>query len=321
MAASAPVSFASSSWCNPQTRLLSNPQSSAMAFLSSPQIGHKSLIRPLRSNNGVSPLGPTRLNMPALVVKASMDKNVEVFTKEHLAVSLAKYVADLSHQFIRDRGYFTLALSGNSVKYLRKLVEPPYVDAIPWSKWHIFWVDERVVPRTHVDSNYKFAYDGFISKLLIPPYNVHSIDDALPAEGVADVYETTLRRLVAANVIASSTETKFPKFDLMLLDMGPDGQVGALFPNHPVVSESKKWVTYVKDAPKPPPERITLTLPVINSASNIAMVVTGAGKADAVYTAIEKEEAAGPKLPVQMVSPEGELKWFLDKGAASRLYK
>ncbi|XP_028790803.1 probable 6-phosphogluconolactonase 4, chloroplastic [Neltuma alba] len=319
MATSAAVSVASGSWCNPQTRSVSKPQSPPMAFLSSPQIGHKSLIRPLRSNNGVSPVGPRR-NMPGLVVKASVDGNVEVFTKEYLAVSLAKYVADLSQQFIQDRGYFTVVLSGNSVKYLRKLVEPPYVNTIPWSKWQIFWVDERVVPKTHVDSNYKLAYDGFISKVPIPPYNVYSIDDALPAEGVADVYETTLRRLVAGNVIASSTQTKFPKFDLILLDMGPDGQVGALFPNHPVVNESTKWVTYVKDAPKPPPERITLTLPVINSASNIAMVVTGAGKADAVYTAIEKEETY-PKLPVQMVSPEGELKWFLDKGAASKLYK
>lgn len=149
---------------------------------------------------------------------------------------------------------------------------------------------------------------------------MYTIDDALPAEGVADVYETTVRRMVAGNVIASSPFTRFPKFDLMLLDLGPDGQVGGLFPNHPVLNETKKWVTYVKDAPKPPPERITFTFPVINSASNIAMVVTGAGKADAVYTAIEKDDSY-PKLPVQLVSPEGQLKWFLDKGAAAKLYK
>lgn len=151
-------------------------------------------------------------------------------------------------------------------------------------------------------------------------HHVNTIDDSLPADGVADVYETTLRRLVTNNVIATSSITGFPKFDLMLLDMGPDGHVAALFPGHPAVNETRKWVTYLKNAPKPPPERITFTLPVINSSSNIAMVVTGAGKADAVYSALEKTPGAYT-LPIHLVSPEGEVKWFLDKGAASRLYR
>ncbi|KAF7816649.1 putative 6-phosphogluconolactonase 4, chloroplastic [Senna tora] len=325
MATSVPFCLSS---CTPQTRLLSKPKSHVqcppMSLLSSPQIGQSKSLIPLsltHNINGVfSPLGKNRNRNMVGVVKASMDnKNLEVFSKEHLAMSLAKHVAHISKQFINDRGYFTLVLSGGSVKYLRKLVEAPYIDSIPWSKWHIFWVDEKVVPKTHVESNYKLAYDGFISKVKIPAVNVYTIDDALPAEGVADVYETTLRRLVASKIIASS-DYSLPKFDLMLLDMGPDGQVGALFPNHPVLKETKKWVAYVKDAPKPPPERITFTLPVINSASNIAMVVTGAGKADAVYTTIQNDQSV-PKIPVQMVSPEGDLKWFLDKGAASKLYK
>lgn len=154
----------------------------------------------------------------------------------------------------------------------------------------------------------------------IPQLNVNTIDDALPAEGVADVYETTLRRLVLNKIIALSS-TGFPKFDLMLLDMGPDGQVAALFPNHHVLRESNKWVAFMKDAPKSPPNRITLTLPVINSASNIAMVVTGAGKADAVYTAIQKDDITSPTIPVQLINPQGQIKWYLDKGAASKLYK
>ncbi|KAJ1379312.1 NagB/RpiA transferase-like [Sesbania bispinosa] len=249
---------------------------------------------------------PKRSTHVGGLVKASMDnKNVEVLSKEHLAVSLAKYIADLSNKSIRDRGCFTVVLSGGPVKYLRKLVEPPYYNSIDWSKWHIFWVDERVVPKTHVP---------------IPPLNVNTIDDALPADGAADVYETNLRRLVASNVIAKSPVTGFPKFDLMLLDMGPDGHVASLFPGYPALNETKKWVTFLKNAPKPPPERITFTLPVINASSNIAMVVTGAGKADAVYSALEKAPGDA-KLPIQSVSPEGELKWFLDKGAASRLYR
>ena len=153
----------------------------------------------------------------------------------------------------------------------------------------------------------------------IPTGNIYSIDDALPVEGAADVYETNLRRLVKGNVISSS-QSGFPKFDLILLGMGPDGHVASLFPGHYLLGENRKWVSFLKDSPKPPPQRITFTLPVINSSSCVAMVITGAGKAEAVYTALEKDDDYG-KLPVQMVSPEGELKWFLDKGAASKLYK
>ncbi|KAJ1379316.1 NagB/RpiA transferase-like [Sesbania bispinosa] len=231
-------------------------------------------------------------------------KNVEVFSKEHLAVSLAYDVAQLSNKFTKERGAFTVVLSGGSlIKYLRKLVESPYANSIEWSKWHVFWVDERVVPKDHLESNYKLAYDGFISKVPIPLVNVYAIDDALSAEGAADVYETTLRRLVKSNVIDTST-SGFPKFDLMLLGMGPDGHVASLFPGHPLLKEDQKWVTFINNSPKPPPERITFTFPVINSSSNVAMVVTGAGKANAVYSALEDDQKTDKLL----------LKWFHLKG-------
>ncbi|OIW04495.1 hypothetical protein TanjilG_13877 [Lupinus angustifolius] len=247
-------------------------------------------------------------------------KNVEVFTKEHVAVSLAHDVAQHSNKFIRERGAFTVVLSGGSlIKYLRKLVESPHAESIDWSKWHVFWVDERVVPKDHLESNYKLAYDGFLSKVPIPQVNIYGIDDALEADGAADVYETTLRRLVKSGVIATSA-SGFPKFDLMLLGIGPDGHVASLFPEHPIVKEDKKWVTFIKDSPKPPSDRITLTFPVINSSSNIAMVVTGAGKSNAVYSTLQGDENT-EKLPVGLVSPEGDLKWYLDIGAASKLFK
>ncbi|CAL0305404.1 unnamed protein product [Lupinus luteus] len=243
---------------------------------------------------------------------------VEVFDKEEIAVSLAEYVAKISNKFTKERGAFTVTLSGGSlITHLRKLLEPPYFDTLEWSKWYVFWVDERVVPKTHEDSNYKLAYDGFLSKVPIPPGNVYAINDALSAEGAADDYETSLRHLVKNNVLASSLNG-FPKFDLQLLGMGPDGHVASLFPGHPLVKEDKKWVTFIKDSPKPPPERITFTFPVINSSAYAVLVVTGAGKADAVHSALRGSENS-EKLPVALVSPEDELKWFLDKGAASKL--
>ncbi|KAE8077639.1 hypothetical protein FH972_016186 [Carpinus fangiana] len=252
--------------------------------------------------------------------KGGDKKKVEVFdTEEDLAVSLAKYTADLSEKFSKERGAFTVVLSGGSlIKSLRKLLEPPYIDSIEWSKWHVFWVDERVVPKDHVDSNYKLAYDGFLSKIPLLPGNVYAINDALSAEGAADDYETCLKHLVKINVIDLSAASGFPKFDLVLLGMGPDGHVASLFPGHPLLKENEKWVTFIKDSPKPPPERITFTFPVVNSSAYIALVVAGAGKAGVVQTALGNSQNSD-KLPVQMVSPEGELTWFLDKAAASKL--
>ncbi|KAF8413383.1 hypothetical protein HHK36_001364 [Tetracentron sinense] len=104
----------------------------------------------------------------------------------------------------------------------------------------------------------------------------------------------------------------------MLLGMGPDGHVASLFPGHPLVDDDQQWVTFIKDSPKPPPERITFTFPVINSSANIALVVAGAGKADALHIALGNGQSSD-LLPVQMVSPEGETTWFLDKRAASKL--
>ncbi|XP_038996250.1 probable 6-phosphogluconolactonase 4, chloroplastic [Hibiscus syriacus] len=147
---------------------------------------------------------------------------------------------------------------------------------------------------------------------------VYAINDALPADGAADDYETCLTHLVKSNVISVSAATGFPKFDLMLLGMGPDGHVASLFPGHHLVKENEKWVTFIKDSPKPPPEGITFNFPVINSSANIALVVYGAGKAGSVHAALRNSQNSDP-LPVQMVSPEGELVWFLDKDAASNL--
>lgn len=202
-------------------------------------------------------------------------------------------------------------------------------------------MDERVVPKHHEDSNYKLAYDSFLSKVLkhstlplshdqdsaakhllhfshqvpIPPGNVYAINDSLSAEAAADDYETCLKHLVKTNVLRVSDSTGFPKFDLMLLGMGPDGHVASLFPGHGLCSENKKWVASITDSPKPPSERITFTFPVINSSAHVALVVCGSGKAEPVQMALNK---AG-SVPAGSVSAEEELVWFLDKPASSKL--
>lgn len=113
-----------------------------------------------------------------------------------------------------------------------------------------------------------------------------------------------------------SETTGFPKFDLMLLGMGPDGHVASLFPGHGLCDEKKKWVASIADSPKPPSERITFTFPVINSSAHVALVVCGSGKAEAVEAALKK---TGDDVPAGCVSAEDELVWFLDKPACSKL--
>ncbi|KAF0898308.1 hypothetical protein E2562_007160 [Oryza meyeriana var. granulata] len=253
---------------------------------------------------------------------AEARKKLLIFdAEEYLAESLAKYTARLSEESAAERGAFTVALSGGSlIKALRKLAEPPYLEAVDWSKWHVFWVDERVVPKDHADSNYRLAMDGFLSKVPIPASQIYAINDALSAAGAADDYETCLKQLVKDGVIAMSQITGFPKFDLMLLGMGPDGHVASLFPGHPIVNEKQKWVSYIKDSPKPPPERITFTFPMVNSSAHIGLVVTGAGKAGAVHKAFSDKQSSSDLLPVEMVSlQEGMLTWFTDKPAVSML--
>lgn len=241
-------------------------------------------------------------------------------TEEHVAVALAKYTADLSAKFIAANGSFSVVLSGGTlIDTMRKLVEPPYVTSIDWSKWLIFYLDERVVPLDHPDCNHKLAYDGFLNKVPIPESNIYPIKEKLSPQEAADEYEQRLKHLVANKTLRTSSITGFPKFDLMLVGMGPEGHVASLFCWHFQRFEKEKWVTFITDSPKPPPERITFTFPLINSASEIAMVVTGEDAADVVKVALGPHASYGYPLPVQKVSPEGGLTWFLDKEATSQL--
>ncbi|CAH1449092.1 unnamed protein product [Lactuca virosa] len=247
--------------------------------------------------------------------------NIQTFeTEDQVAIALAVYILHLSAKFIAANGSFSVVLSGGSlIDTLRKLTEPPYVDSIDWSKWSIFFLDERVVPLNHPDSNYKLAYDGFLSKVPIPESNIYPIKERLSPEEAADEYEQRLKDLVSNKKLRTSEITGFAKFDLMLVGMGPEGHVASLFCWHFQRFEKIKWVTFITDSPKPPSNRITFTFPLINSASEIAMVVTGEDAADAVKVALGPHASYGFPLPVQKVSPEGGFTWFLDKAATSEL--
>ncbi|KAL0400553.1 UNVERIFIED_CONTAM: 6-phosphogluconolactonase 3, chloroplastic [Sesamum latifolium] len=151
----------------------------------------------------------------------------------------------------------------------------------------------------------------------IPKDHIFPIHYSPSAEAVAKDYEARLRKLVEQKVLPLSA-TGFPQFDLMLLGLGPDGHVASLFPNRAQPNNLYDWVTYVNDAPKPPPKRITFTFPVINSAKHIAMVVTDKEAARAVAITLENLQVR-PRLPCYWLKPQVSLTWFLDWDAASKL--
>ncbi|KAL2905376.1 putative 6-phosphogluconolactonase 2 [Bienertia sinuspersici] len=257
---------------------------------------------------------------------------------DDLSTDLVEYISELSDASVKERGVFTIAISGGSlIGLLGKLSEAPYNKTIDWVKWYIFWVDERVVAKSHSDSNYKLAKEGLLTKGLVwavvvyayvivsdqmvpvIPSHVHSINDSLSAEDAASEYEFGIRQLVKTRLINVSDVSDCPKFDLILVGMGPDGHVASLFPGHHALGVKEEWVTFITDSPKPPPERITFTMPVINSASNVVVVVTGGEKAEAVHQAINAN-ANDDSVPARMISPaRGKLVWFLDKQAAVKL--
>lgn len=211
-------------------------------------------------------------------------------------------------------GRFTLALSGGSTPRLlhARLADPggPFRPRVLWTSCQFFWGDERHVPPDHADSNFRMARETLLDPLGIADAQIHRMRGDLPAADAATRYQEELERFFGPQ--------PFPRFDLILLGMGPDGHTASLFPGTSAVHERSKWVV----APwveKLKTFRITLTPPVINAASHVTFVVAGGDKAGALRDVIE-----GPRdpdrLPAQVIAPvSGSLDWVVDKAAAARL--
>jgi 6-phosphogluconolactonase len=241
---------------------------------------------------------------------------LQIFSsKEELGQAVASLVARLSAQAINDRARFTVALSGGSLPKIvcPSLVSEPWRSQIDWPAWHVFWADERCVPLDHPDSNFRLARQQLFDQVEIPVAQIYPIDDSFEPDITAKAYEAVLKHLF------KPAAGRPPRFDLILLGMGEDGHTASLFPGHPLLDETSRWVAPIFDSPKPPPERITLTLPVINQARHVVFVTAGSSKADILARVLVSDDLAG-SLPAQLVRPAGgELLWFVDEAAAAKL--
>ncbi|CAL5872870.1 uncharacterized protein PFLUO_LOCUS7139 [Penicillium psychrofluorescens] len=240
---------------------------------------------------------------------------------EALAQQLRAYVLRNQNAALARHDTFRLAVSGGSLPAtLAKALLAPSdgspEDSPQFDKWDIFFADERAVPLDHEDSNYRLLKDELLSKIpaeLGTP-TVHTIDanhiqDDDPQE-LADLYQDELMRSFAAK-----DSVKLPVFDLILLGCGPDGHTCSLFPGHELLREKDAWVGAESNSPKPPPKRITLTLPVVTHAISIAFVATGAGKKEILRKIFDLEE--GRSIPSALVNEGGgeKVSWFTDHPA------
>ncbi|KAM5238816.1 6-phosphogluconolactonase [Ctenodactylus gundi] len=241
---------------------------------------------------------------------------ISVFsTPQELGASLAQLVAQRAACCLEGaRARFALGVSGGSLVPMlaRDLPAAATAAAAPTSlaRWTLGFCDERLVPFEHAESTYGLYRTHLLSKLPIPESQVLAIDPQLPVEAAADDYAKKLKQAFPGEAV--------PVFDLLILGVGPDGHTCSLFPGHPLLQEQEMIVAPISDSPKPPPQRVTLTLPVLNAARTVVFVATGEGKA-AVLKRILEDSEANP-LPAALVRPHtGQLHWFLDEAAARLL--
>ncbi len=230
-----------------------------------------------------------------------------------LSHEAARYIVRLASQSIVTHGRFTLALSGGSTpKALYSLLgSEPYRSQIDWSLVEIFWSDERCVPPDSEDSNYRMAQEVLLSKIAISPAQVHRMPGEQPdREAAAQSYAQEILRTFGTNGI--------PSFDLLQLGMGPDGHTASLFPHQASIHEQQRLLIHVSNTPKPPPDRLTFTPPLLNAAHNILFLVTGSDKADALHAVLEGTYQPD-QYPSQVVRPpNGGVIWMLDSAAAAK---
>lgn len=227
-----------------------------------------------------------------------------------LAIGAAEHIRALAQVCIADHEQFSLVLSGGSTPmhaYRQLAIETP-MQKLDWTKVQIFWGDERCVPPDHEQSNYRMAHEALLEHVPIPSENIYRMaceaDPSIGAQG----YEAILREQFPAQ--------ELPQFDLVLLGLGEDGHTASLFPGSEILTEHALWVAPVYVAHLDS-WRVSLTLPVINAATNVMFLVSGESKARILDKIIKS--ASAREYPAQRIDPQGELTWFIDRTAGQFL--
>ena len=248
----------------------------------------------------------------------------------------ARLFSDIARDSVTQRGRFLAALSGGGtpLALYRLLALPPFRDDLPWERMHFFWGDERCVPPEDPGSNFRQAYDAWLSQVPLPAENIHRAKGELSPASAAEDYARQLSEFAAPGL-------DYPRFDLVLLGLGADGHTASLFPQlspqMPALSgaeggtfggrqedarehqEVAPVLAVTADYQGRPANRVTLTPPVFNAARNVLFLVVGEEKA-AALAATFRGQRDPLKYPAQRIEPpEGKVWWLMDEPAASLL--
>jgi 6-phosphogluconolactonase len=246
-----------------------------------------------------------------------MQRRIKVLEDQTaLAREAAVEFTDVALNAVAERGVFAVALSGGStpkVMYSLLADDVEFSSRLPWDRMHFFWGDERYVPLDSPESNFRMVHEALLSKVPVPVENVHRVKTELgPAADVAEDYQRVLEAFFAKE------RNGIPRFDLVLLGMGPDGHTASLFPGTSALAETERLVV-ANWVEKFQTYRITITLPVINNAAHVMFIVGGPDKAEMLSKVIGNQ-AESTAFPSQLVQPhDGELIWLVDRDAAKLL--
>lgn len=224
---------------------------------------------------------------------------------EAMAVAAAGLIIDRARAAVAKRGLFSLVIAGGAtpLPLYKLLASPPLAREMPWHDTHIFQGDERCVPPTHPESNFGRAAATLLAPGLVPEANIHRMAGELPPAEGAEHY----RREIA----------KFGRdFDLILLGMGADGHIASLFPGSPLLGEQEQTVAAVEQpVGSPPLPRLTMTLPLINRAATVIIMVSGQKKARIIEEIAQNHQESTTKYPAALVRPGEELLWLVSEAA------
>ena len=229
------------------------------------------------------------------------------------AVELSRAAADLfvtlAVQSIRERGRFLVALSGGStpMALYRLLAREP----IDWTRIHVFWGDERLVPPEDAENSYGQAREALLKHIPIPTENIHRVASELDPVAAARDYASILREFAAPPL-------DWPRFDLVLLGLGEDGHTASLFPGSPV-DATEPVIAVTAQYQGRPARRVTLTPPVFNAARQVIFLVTGANKA-VTLKGVFSDYNSSEQVPAKRIQPaDGQVTWLVDKAAGKEI--
>ena len=231
---------------------------------------------------------------------------------EAISQKAAENFLTFARSSLQSKESLTVALSGGSTprKFYYLLGCPPYRGQIEWHRIHFFWVDERCVSPEDEESNFKTVYDKLLSRVPVPEENIHRIRGEESPEEAAREYERAIRTFWSRKVM--------PVFDLIVLGMGEDGHTASLFPGSEALKEKKRLAVPVYRK-EPEVNRVTLTLPVLNNASQVLFLISGRPKAK-VLAEILGDGEKKRRYPAGLISPaRGKITWLIDQEAAENL--